>query len=292
MTARLRTVVAVVLGVVLVVVGPSAAWALWTASGATSSRTTVGTLVAGISGTDAMSVASSGSTPTTRPVTLTNAGTLAGTTATTVSTASGTTAALAAAVDVVAWPVSSAAACTDAAVVGAGSVSGTWAALPSMSSSLGARSSAVWCTRSTPRPDAPASSRADVVLTLTTTTGSWRSAPARGTFTLTTAAAVPAMGCTSDNDNYVTVTWPTADRPMDTWYGAFVQGTMVGAVAQGYSGFTTIAPEQVRPVATSGTQTVVVRVLDSARQPTDTVVASGTVTLFQRDDGPRIRCGS
>lgn len=297
MTRRLRVAVALVLSALFVVGGSSAAWALWTANGTATSSTTIGKLAAGIAGTDSMTVTFSDTQRVmTKPVTLTNAGNIAGTTTTSVSNPSGYSAALAQSVDVVAWPVASTDACTDAAAVGTGSVTGTWAALPSMTSSLPAGGSAVWCTRSTPQSAAPASSTSNVVITLTTSWGSWRSAAVTGGFYLNTgaatSAAAPALTCTDHSGNYVDVTWPSSSRPMDTWYAAYVRDTMVGSRAQMYSGFITLAPNDLAPAATTGTQTVVVKVLDSAGNPTTTVAGSGPVTLFTQNDGPAIRCGA
>ncbi|MCJ1714655.1 hypothetical protein [Curtobacterium sp. VKM Ac-2922] len=293
MTRRLRIALALVLSATFVVGGSSAAWALWTSSAGTTSSTTIGTLTAGISGTDAMTVTFSDSVPAmTKPVTLTNTGTLAGTTTTTVSTVAGSSAALAQTVDVVAWPVASTAACTTSAAVGTGSVTGTWASLPSMTSSLAAGASTVWCTRSTPRASAPASSTANVVIGLSTSSGSWRSATVTGGFSLTTPAAAAALTCTDHSNNYVDVRWPDSSRPADTWYAAYVNGTMVGSRAQTYSGFITLAPQDLAPAATTGTQTVVVKALDSNGNPTTTVAGSGTVTLFTQNNGPSIRCGA
>lgn len=294
MSARVRTVVAVLLCTVFLVGGSSAAWALWTTTATATSSTTIGKLSAAIAGTDQMTVTFSDSvTAMTKPVTLTNSSNIAGTTSTTVSSPSNSSTALAQAVDVVAWPVASTSACTDGAAVGSGSVSGTWASLPSMTSSLAAGAKAVWCTRSTPQAGAPASSTSNVVISLTTAFGSWRSAAVQGGFYLNTAAASPALTCNDHSGNYVDVTWPSSSRPADTWYAAYINDTMVGSKAQDYSGFITIAPSDVpSSVATSGTQTVVVKVVDSDGNPTSTVAGKGPVTLFTQNDGPAIRCGA
>lgn len=293
MRRRTRVLVAALLSFVLVVGGSSAAWALWTAAASASSSTTIGKLAAGITGTDAMTVTFSDTvTSMTKPVTLTNSGNLAGTTTTAVSAPAGASTALASAVDVVAWPVAAATSCTDGAAVGSGSIAGTWASLPSMTSTLAAGASAVWCTRSTPRASAPASSTSNVLVTLTTSSGSWRSAAVTGGFYLNTSAAAAALVCTDHSGNYVDVRWPDSSRPADTWYAAYVRDTMVGSRAQMYSGFITLAPNDLAAVATTGTQDVVVKVLDSAGNPTTTVAGTGPVTLFRQNDGPAIRCGA
>ncbi|WIB35487.1 hypothetical protein [Curtobacterium sp. MCJR17_043] len=155
MNGRLRVLLAVVLVAAFVGGGSSVAWALWTATGTTASSVTNGKVVAGITGTEAITTTFTSADPTaTRPVTLRNTGNIAGTTATRVLVAAGSVA-LAQAVDVVAWPVPSADGCTATGDVGSGAVRGTWAALPSLVSHLGPRADAVWCIRSTVRADAP-----------------------------------------------------------------------------------------------------------------------------------------
>lgn len=298
MNRRLRLLVAVLLTAVFVGGTSSAAWALWSASGTTAASTTVGTVAASISGTSALTTAFSSSvTSTTKPITLTDSGTLAGTATTTVSVVSGSSTALAKAVTVVAWPVASTAGCNASTAVGTGSVTGTWASLPSMSAKLAAGASAVWCTRSTPQSSAPAGSTAKVNVNLTVTSGTWTSGVVAGGFTLTTPAATvdttPSLVCTDHGGWYVEIRWDAANRPMDTWYGAFVGSTPVGQKAQDYSAFITIAPPDVPASAgTAGTLTVTVKVLDSAGNPTSTVAGTGKVTLFTQDNGAAIRCGA
>ena len=298
MNRRLRLLVAVLLTALFVGGTSSAAWALWSASGTTAASTTVGTVAASISGTSALTTAFSSSvTSTTKPITLTDSGTLAGTATTTVSVVSGSSTALAKAVTVVAWPVASTAGCTTSTAVGTGSVTGTWASLPSMSAKLAAGTSAVWCTRSTLQSSAPAGSTAKVNVNLTVTSGTWTSGVVAGGFTLTTPAAVvdttPSLVCTDHGGWYVEIRWDAANRPMDTWYGAFVHGVQIGDRQQSYFGRVTIAPSQIpSSVATSGTVTVDVFVLDSAGNPTTTDAGTGTITLFTQNNGPAVRCGS
>lgn len=291
MTARLRVLLAVVLVAVFVGAGSSAAWAVWTASGTTTAGVTVGRLTATLAGTDALSTAFTPTvTSSTKPLTFTNTGTVAGTVGTAVAVAPGSSSTLAAAVGVQAWPVASTRACTTSTAVGSGAVSGTWAALPSLSSRLAPGGSAVWCVRSTPSTSAPAASRSDVTLDLTLTAGTWTTG-VRGAFSLTTPA--PALVCTDHGGNYVEVAWDAAGRPMDTWYGAFVKGVQVGDRQQMYFGRITLAPSQIpASVATSGTITVDVLVLDSAGRPTTTVAGSGPLTLFTQNNGAAVRCGA
>ncbi|MBF4607421.1 hypothetical protein [Curtobacterium sp. VKM Ac-1393] len=298
MNRRFRLLVAVLLTAVFVGGGSSAAWALWSASGTTASSVTVGKLSASIAGTsDLTTTFSSTVTSVTKPITLSDTGTISGTATTTVSVGSGSSTALAQAVTVVAWPVAQAAACTTNTAVGSGSVTGTWASLPSMTSKLAGGASAVWCTRSTPKSSAPASATANITVNLTVANGSWTSGVVAGGFTLTTTAPVtdtsPALVCTDHDGWYLEVRWDAANRPMDTWYGAFVGTTAVGKKAQDYSAFITIAPSDVPASAgTSGTLTVTVKVLDSAGNPTSTVAGSGPVTLFTQNNGAAIRCGA
>jgi hypothetical protein len=291
-TARLRLLLGIVLVAAFVGGGSSAAWALWTASGTTSSSITVGRVAATLSGADALTTSfSSTVTTSTKPLTFTNTGTVAATTSTVVSVASGSSSALAQTVDVRAWPVASTASCITSTAVGTGAVSGTWASLPSMSSQLKAGGSAVWCVRSTPRTSAPTAARSDVTLDLTVSAGTWTSSAVRGAFSITTPA--PALVCTDHSGYYVEVAWDGAGRPMDTWYASFVKGVQVGDRQQMYFGRITLAPSQIpASVATSGTITVDVHVLDAAGAPTAAVAGSGPLTLFTQNDGPALRCGA
>jgi hypothetical protein len=295
MSRRVRAALAALLAVGFVVGGSSAAWALWTATGSAASRVTIGNTAASQTGATAMTTTFSSSvTSTTKPVTLTNSGTLAGTATTTVTVGAGSSTELAQAVNVVAWPVASASACTASTAVGTGSVSGTWASLPSLTSKLAAGASAVWCTRSTPTSSAPASATANLTINLTVTAGTWTSAVVTGAFSLTTPA--PALVCTDHGGNYVEVAWPTSSRPQDTWYGAFAgpdASTPVAPKQQDYYGRFTIAPDQIpASVATSGPVTITVKILDSAGNPTSTVVGTGQITLFTQNNGKAVRCGA
>ncbi|PYY36226.1 hypothetical protein DEJ16_10025 [Curtobacterium sp. MCJR17_055] len=292
MNGRLRVLLAVVLVAAFVGGGSSVAWALWTATGTTASSVTNGKVVAGITGTEAITTTFTSADPTaTRPVTLRNTGNIAGTTATRVLVAAGSVA-LAQAVDVVAWPVPSADGCTATGDVGSGAVRGTWAALPSLVSHLGPRADAVWCIRSTVRADAPPQATTDVHLELTTANGSWVSATVSGGLYLNTGNGLPAFTCTDHDGNYVDVAWARGTRPDATYYAAYVGEKRVGASDQGYHGTLQIAPVDLPPGTPAGPVTVDVRVLDDAGQPTDDIAGSGPVTLFTQQDGPAIRCGA
>jgi hypothetical protein len=128
------------------------------------------------------------------------------------------------------------------------------------------------------------------------TRGSWTSSVVAGGFYLNTSAAAAttaALTCVDHSGNYVDLTWPSSSRPTDTWYAAYIGTTMVGQMSQGYSGQIALAPQDIPSnVATTGTQTVTVKVLDSSGAPTSTVAATGPVTLFTQNDGAAIRCGA
>lgn len=295
MSAGVRSLLAVLLVAVFVGGGSSVAWALWTTTGTAASSATNGKLAAAISGTTAITTTFTAGAPTvTRPVTLTNAGNIPGTTATTAVVAGGSTA-LARAVDVAAWPVPTTADCTESAAVGPGGVSGTWAALPSLTSALAPRTAAVWCIRSTLAAGAPTSATANMHLALTTTNASWVSSTVWGGFYLNSGQDLPSLTCTdpTQGSNYVELTWDQGDRAVGTVYAAFVGDEQVGDHQTGDYPHITLAPEQVTPSARgAATVTVVVRALDAAGQPTADVVGSGPVTLFTLDTGPKIRCGA
>jgi hypothetical protein len=292
---RARVLLALLLAAVLVGAGSTAAWAIWSATGTTGSAVTIGKIAGSIAGTNAMTTTfSSSNTSTTNPLTLTNSGSVAGTTSTSVSVVSGSSAALAGAVAVSAWPAASTSACTASAAVGTGAVTGTWASLPSMSSSLAAGASAVWCVRSTPTSSAPPSSTANVTIDLTIAAGTWRSTAARGGFYLNTASsASPAATCVDHGGNYIDVKWDASARSLDTWYGAFLNRTMVGAKEQGYTASIQVSSSQVpTTLAADGPATIDVTVLDGSGNATTTVVASAAVTLFVQNGTRAIRCGS
>ena len=190
MTARLRLLLAALLVTLFVVGGSTAAWALWTTSGSATSSITIGKLAAAISGAEQMTTTFSATNQTvTSPLTLTNSSNITGTTATTVQVTSDSSSALAQAVHVTAWPVSGTAACTTTTAVGTGSVSGTWASLPSLSTTLAPGAATVWCVRSTITASAPPSATANVHIVLTTTNGSWTSDVVWGGFYLNSSAA-------------------------------------------------------------------------------------------------------
>lgn len=297
MSRRVRVLLAVVLVAVFVGSGSTAAWALWSATGTTGSAVTIGKLSASMSGTDAMTTTFSSTTTTvTDPVTFTNSGSIAGTGTTAVSVVSGSSTALAQAITVQAWPVASTGACTTSSAVGSGSVTGTWASLPSMTSTLAAGASAVWCIRSTPTSAAPPSATTNVHLGLTVTAGSWTAATTGGFYLNSAAAtttATPAFTCQDNGGNSVDLTWDTSARSPDTYYGAVANSTLVGAPEQGYYGKINLAPSDLTASgAADGPVTVDVRVLDANQQPTSTAVATGAITLFEQNSARAIRCGS
>jgi hypothetical protein len=294
-TARLRILLAVALVAVLVGGGSSVAWALWTTTGTAASSVTNGKLAAAISGTTAITTTFTVGAPSiTRPVTLTNAGNIPGTTTTSAVVADGSTA-LAQAVDVVAWPVPTTDDCTDGAGADGGAVRGTWASLPSLTSSLAPRAAVVWCIRSTLAAGAPASATTNMHLVLTTTNASWVSSTVWGGFYLNSGDDLSTPTCTdpSQASNYVQLTWDPGTRSSDTVYAAFVGDQQVGDRQPGQYPHITLAPEQVTPSAQgAATVQVAVRALDAGGQPTDDVVGRTPVTLFTQDTGPKIRCGA
>lgn len=286
--------IALVAVLVSLFVGASstAAFALWSASGTTGSSITVGKVATSLNGASALATTfSSSSTTATAPVTFANTGTVAATYSSVASVTSGS-AALAKAITVVAWPVSAASACTSTGSVGAGSVTGTWASLPSFSGSLAPSASAVWCLRSTASPAAPAQTTVTPSLALTVTAGTW-TATSAATFTLTTASSTPAFTCTDYDGNWhLLVTWDASTRPLATYYGVFINGTMIGPSQQGYNGKSDLSASQVSTsTAPDGVARVNVTVLDSAMNPTTTIAATGTVTLFAQQGTRAVKCG-
>lgn len=285
--------VAVLVGA-LVAGTSSAAFALWSASGTTSSSATLGKVSGAIAGTSSMTTTfSSTTTSLTAPLTFTDTGSLAGTYSATPSISQGP--ALAAAVDVSAWPVAAAADCTAQAPIGSGSVSGTWAQLPAMTGSIASGATAVWCTRSTPSSSAPASSTAYIAigLTVSTTTGGWNSAVATGAFYLNTSAATAALTCTDyDGSFHVRIAWDASTRSADTYYGLQVAGTRVDPAAQGYTGYIDLAGADVpSSVAPDGPARIDVAVLDADQEPTGQLAATGTVTFTASNGSRLVTCG-
>ncbi|BDZ49353.1 hypothetical protein GCM10025867_15940 [Frondihabitans sucicola] len=162
-----------------------------------------------------------------------------------------------------------------------------------MGSSLAAGASSTWCIRSTPTSSAPASATTNVNINLTMTTGSWTTGVIQGGFYLNTSAATPTFGCVDHGGNYVDLSWTTSTRPLATYYGAYINGTMVGDKEQGFSGVIPLSSTIIsKTLAADGATTVNVVVLDSSYNPTTTVAATGTVTLFVQNGARAIRCGS
>lgn len=274
----------------------STAFALWSTSRITQSSTTIGALAAALSGTDAMTMTfSSTTTSFTAPLTLTNNGNIAGTYSTT--TVAGQSQTLAQNVTVVAWQVTAAADCTGSAAVGSSSLSGTWASMPSLTGSLAARQSAVWCLRSAPTSSAPASSTTNPVISMVLASGSWRSPKVAGGFYVNTdkAAAAVAMAACADQSggNNVVISWDASTRSPDTFYDLEIGRTRVGDPTQGYSASTTLSASRISStVAPDGAARVDVVVLDAAGNATTTIQASSTVTLATTPAGRTIRCGA
>lgn len=301
----LRVGIAAALAALLVTGSASAAFALWSASASGGSSVILGKLAGSLSGTDAMTTTFSSSvTSLTAPLTLTNAGSIAGTYSTSVAASQGS--ALASSIRVDAWQVAGTADCTGSAPVGSPSVSGTWASLPSLSGSLAPKASAVWCTRSTPAADAPASATTNPVVSLVFSAGSWTSAAVTGGFYLNTSAAAPPAAappatapavaqatCTPyDGDFHVTIGFDPSARPSDTYYGLVVAGTRINAAEQGYHPSFDLAGTDVSPqVAPDGPARIDVDVLDADGIPTGETVATGTVTFAESNAARTVVCG-
>ncbi|MGA1812228.1 hypothetical protein VH571_07570 [Frondihabitans sp. 4ASC-45] len=274
----------------------STAFALWSTSRITQSSATIGSLVGGLSGTDAMTTTfSSTATSFTAPLTLTNNGTIAGTYST--STVAAQSRTLAQNITVVAWQVAAAADCTASADAPSSSLSGTWASMPSLTGSLPAKQSAVWCLRSAPTSSAPASSTTNPVISMVLASGSWRSPTVAGGFYVDTAkaaAAVATATCTDQSGgNNVVIAWDASSRSPDTFYDLEIGGTRVGDPTQGYSASTTLSASRISTtVAPDGTARVDVVVLDANGNATATIQASSTVTLATTSAGRTLRCGA
>jgi hypothetical protein len=283
--ASRRTALLAALVVLLVGTGSGAGWAAWRASATVATSAVVGALAAQVTGT-----ASLGTTYATRTssvtaaVTFRNAGTVAASSwraDTTLAPAmNDASASLASRVTVQAWPASTSSACTSAATVPAGAVSGTWAAPPAVSGgALAAGASAVWCWRTTPTADAPAAGTVTPSVTLTLSAGSWR-ATAVGGFSQGTSTALPPQYCTDAGSWYVTLRYDKTRFPLETYYGLLVAGQRIQQPDQGYNGYVVLNASDVSTsVAPAGRTLTQVVVLDAAGNPTSTVVSSGYVTF-------------
>ncbi|KQO82583.1 hypothetical protein ASF17_05865 [Frigoribacterium sp. Leaf263] len=237
--ARRGLVLALLAGVVIgaTLATGGAAVALWTTSAPAATRVATGAV--GLSATDLASLQRdyTASVPAvTGSWSFTNTGTVDADYSTTASLASGSSAALASSISVVAWPVARgqtpAAACTASAAVGAGSVSGTWAAPPRLGGSLAAGASVAWCLRSSTSTSSPLG-RVTPVLTASLAAGSWR-APAQERRFVQNNTVPPRQTatCSSTDIYYAWLDFDPSDRPIETTYGSFVGSTRVGTATE------------------------------------------------------------
>ncbi|NRD25581.1 hypothetical protein [Frigoribacterium sp. VKM Ac-2836] len=284
--ARLRVALVVGLVVLLVGSGTGTSWALWSASTSFDQTATLGTLSTSVDGVSSLGTTyESRSASVTAPVTLRNTGNVAATGTIQASTAPTNTPAsttLLSEISVVTWPVDSTTACTPSATAPSTALAGTWASPPAPPSVvLPAGGSASWCYRTTPTADAPASATVDASLTTTVTAGSWTASSSAG-FSQATADSLPPVYCTDTGAWYVTIRYDKSTRPLDTYYGLSIDGTLVADPDQGYNGYFQLdAAEISTDLAPDGRVLTRVVVLDQAGAPTSTVVSSGYVTFGQ-----------
>lgn len=283
---RLRVALVVGLVVLLVGTGTGTSWALWSASRSFGQTATLGMLSTSVDGASGLGTTyASRSTSVTAPVTLRNTSNVAATGTIRASTAPTSTQAsttLLSEVSVVTWPVASTAACTSTATAPADALTGTWASPPTPPSvTLPAGGSASWCYRTTPTANAPASATVEPSLTTTVTAGSWIARSSAG-FSQNTADSLPPVYCTDNGTWYVTIRYDKASRPLDTYYGLSIDGTLVTDPDQGYNGYFQLDAAAIsKDVAPDGRVLTRVVVLDQAGKATSTVVSSGYVTFGQ-----------
>jgi hypothetical protein len=277
---------ALFLGLVVLLVGTGAGsgFALWRSSSVVSATATVGALSAQVTGAAALTTTyASRTAATTAPVTFRNVGTVPASwrvDTTVASTTDGASSTLASRVTVLSWPVSAVSACTSAAVVPSGALSGTWAAPPVLpGGTLAAGASSSWCYRTTPTADAPAAGTVTPTLTLTLSAGTWRAA-ASGALSQGTSATLPPQYCTDAGSWYVTLRYDKTRFPLGTYYGLLVNGHRIQVPDQGYNGYIVLnAVDVSTAVAPAGRAFTQVVVLDAAGAPTSTAVSSGYVTF-------------
>jgi hypothetical protein len=232
--AVLSLVAGVVIGATLATGGTAVA--LWTTSAPAATRVATGAVGLGTTDLSSLQRDYTSSVPAiTGSWVITNTGTVTADYSTTGALASGSSAELASSVTVVAWPVArgqtAGTACTASAAIGAGSISGTWAAPPRLSGSLAAGASATWCLRSSTSTTSPLG-RVTPVLTASLATGSWR-APAQERRFVQNNTVPPRQTatCSTTDIYYAWLTFDPSDRPLETTYGSFVGSTRVSTDA-------------------------------------------------------------
>ncbi|WP_423918038.1 hypothetical protein ACPEEZ_09630 [Frigoribacterium sp. 2-23] len=297
LVARVAVVTALV--VAMVGGGTTAGWALWSASASKTLSMTFGRMAPVTKGLDALlTTYASTSSVVTAPVTLSNTGTITGnyTFATTVVRgASADAVSLASRITVAYWPQTTAA-CTASTATPSSAVTGTWASMPSVTGVLAAGASVVWCARTAPTSDAPAKATVNPIfaLTLASTTGSWTtSTEKRDVYQNTSFSTTTTAYCTNDNEWGVRLTYDASRFSKETYYAAFVNGVRVAKDEQGYyNSFYVAASDYSKQAVPDGRVLTEVRVLDSARQPTSTVVSSGYVVFAKHatSDARTVNC--
>ncbi|WP_043676266.1 hypothetical protein [Clavibacter michiganensis] len=291
---RARTALLVGATVLLVGAGGTAGHALWASTVTTSTPVRAASVAVTSTGFDQLGGAVSAQSPSrTATVVVTNTGTVTSPWSARVSTTTSTTADadLARATRVVAWSTT-ASSCSASTAVGSGSVSGTWAAPPALSGTLGAGARATWCIRTT-ATSFPTSTAAGVTGTLAVSLGSgtWTG---RATTAATQTAAAPAVtggfACTPQDGNwYVVIGWDTSVSSLESNYNVMVNGTRI-ATSQGYYGKASISGSEVpASLAPDGTVRVTVDLLDSQNHVIRQV-ASGTVVAFVQSGARSFRC--
>lgn len=205
--------------------------ALWTVSSSPlTSSASAGTLGATLSGIAGLAQSYTPSSAVrTSAVTFGNTGSLPTTYSGSVALGSGSSSTMASKVIVKAWPQSSAV-CNDTVALPSNTVSGTWAAFPALTGSLGPNATTVWCVRTTlPAADQTALAGASVAptYTLALAAGSWTANATEATTQTVldaTAPTVPtglaASGTTSTS---TTLTWnASTDNVGVTGYKVYV----------------------------------------------------------------------
>ncbi|MDA3803564.1 hypothetical protein PED38_02015 [Clavibacter sp. CT19] len=292
--SRLHAALLVGVTVVLLGSGGTAVHALWASSVTASSAVHAATVSVTSTGFDQLSGAVSSNSPSrTATVVVKNTGSVQSPWTGTVSASasSGADRTLAGGTKVVAWSTT-ASSCSATSSVGSGSVSGTWAAPPTISGTLAGGAHSTWCVRTT-ASGFPTSGSAAVTGTLGVVLGSgtWTG---RASTSATQTAAGPAVtggfACTPQDGNwFVVVGWDTSVASLDSNYNVMVNGTRI-ATSNGYYGKASISGSEVPPtLAADGTVHVSVDLLDANNQVVRQV-ADGTVVAFTQSNARSFRC--
>lgn len=174
-------------------------YALWTSQATASSSVAAGKVGVTLSGTDALAVTYTSSTLSkSAAITVLNTGTVSVNYSTAVALTSGASSPLASAAVVKAWPSSG-----DCSSAPSDASAGSWSSVPSLTGTLAAGASAVWCvltsiTLSQAGSLGPTS--VSPTFTVTGTVGSWSASSATATVVQTVAAPVPTPPTTPPVD--------------------------------------------------------------------------------------------